>query len=337
MSDKLSAEQILSIVESYRAQRNYAKVGRNFGVSSSRVKKLYEKYKDSSREDIQADIAPKQSRYIRIMLKLFDRHSAPTVDEFDWERKELSQIAGFLGVDVPSNIGDNIYSIRHGREELPEELKKLALPLHWLLLPNGRGKYKFVKAKHFVLPHDAYLQAIKIPDSTPQIVAANAKGDEQAVLARVRYNRLLDIFLGISASALQSHWRTTVEFFGGSQIETDELYVGVDRHGAQYVIPVQAKGYKERIGAVQIIQDIYRCQEHFPHLQCVSIAAKIVKIDLGPDGQPMYTIAMMETAIEAGTLFDVIKRREQHYKMVPSSMISASDLDAYRKAAAAVA
>jgi hypothetical protein len=51
----------------------------------------------------------------------------------------------------------------------------------------------------------------------------------------------------------------------------------------------------------------------------------------------MYTIAMMETAIEAGTPFDVIKRREQHYKMVPSSMISASDLDAYRKAAAAVA
>ncbi len=56
--------------------------------------------------------------------------------------------------------------------------------------------------------------------------------DEQALLARVRYNRLVDIFLGIRAYSLQIHLRTNVKSKG--QIEIDEIYVGVDRHGSQY-------------------------------------------------------------------------------------------------------
>jgi hypothetical protein len=49
--------------------------------------------------------------------------------------------------------------------------------------------------------------------------------------------------------------RTTVEHFNRSQIETDEIYVGVDKAGIQYVIPIQAKGPDELIGAVQAVQD----------------------------------------------------------------------------------
>ena len=53
--------------------------------------------------------------------------------------------------------------------------------------------------------------------------------DEQALLAKIRYNRLLDVFLGISAYSLQNHLRTTVLHIG--QIEIDELYIGLDKHG----------------------------------------------------------------------------------------------------------
>ena len=42
------------------------------------------------------------------------------------------------------------------------------------------------------------------------------------------------------SSALQNHLRTTVAGMG--QVETDEIYVGVDRSGSHYVVPVQAKG-----------------------------------------------------------------------------------------------
>lgn len=90
---------------------------------------------------------------------------------------------------------------------------------------------------------------IKVPDATPGIIAKYALNDEQALLAKVRYNRLLDIFTGVTCYSLQNHLRTTVPNMG--QIETDELYVGVDKRGVHYVLPVQAKGGKDKLGIVQ--------------------------------------------------------------------------------------
>lgn len=270
------------------------------------------------------------SRYVQIMRRLFEKKGAAKVDEFEWARDDLSAIASELGVKVPSNIGDNIYAIRHGREELPEAVRALAGKKHWLLLPHGRGKYKFVKARHFVVEYDKFKQPIKVPDATPQIVAQHDRSDEQAVLARLRYNRLIDIFLGVSASALQSHLRITVEFFKRSQIETDELYVAIDRFGAQYVVPVQAKGRRDQIGAVQIIQDVYCCREKFPNLICRSIAAKTIDVQKSPSGD-IYTIALMEVFIRPGSQFDVAKGREEHYVLVPAHMIKPEELSQYRR------
>ena len=82
------------------------------------------------------------------------------------------------------------------------------------------------------------LVTVKIPDATPEIIAKYALSDEQALLARVRYNRLIDIFLGVTTYSLQNHLRTTVK--GVGQIEIDEIYLGIDRYGAHYVMPVQA-------------------------------------------------------------------------------------------------
>src|SRR5262245_43790037 len=86
--------------------------------------------------------------YVRIMEALFERHSAHAQDEFEWDRKEISEIAGELRVNVPKNLGDNIYAIRHGRNLLPDKIIGLASPRYWLLLPNGKGKYRFVKARN---------------------------------------------------------------------------------------------------------------------------------------------------------------------------------------------
>lgn len=65
------------------------------------------------------------------------------------------------------------------------------------------------------------LAETKIPDSTPGIIAKYALNDEQALLAKVRYNRLIDIFTGVACYSLQSHLRTTVPKIG--QVETDEI------------------------------------------------------------------------------------------------------------------
>jgi hypothetical protein len=270
--------------------------------------------------------------YVKVMEALFERHDASHCDSFNWSREEIREIADDLGVSVPKNLGDNIYSIRHGREALPENILDMAAPRHWLLLPAGKGKYKFLKGKAANFSPDLSLQGIKIPNSTPQIVEKYALGDEQAVLARIRYNRLIDIFLGITAAPLQSHLRTTVSYFDQSQIETDELYVGVDRKGAQYVIPVQAKGDREIVGAVQAIQDIRCCAEKFPNLICKALAAQTIKKERMSDGQEIYTIAMIELAIDPGTDVDVSKVQEKHYVLTKNSEISDDELKQYREA-----
>jgi hypothetical protein len=54
-----------------------------------------------------------------------------------------------------------------------------------------------------------------------------ALNDEQALLAKLRYNGLVDIFVGIACYSLQSHLRTTVSGLG--QVEIDEIYIGIDK------------------------------------------------------------------------------------------------------------
>ncbi|HZR27685.1 MAG TPA: hypothetical protein VFA71_02810 [Terriglobales bacterium] len=164
---------------------------------------------------------------------------------------------------LPKNIGEVVYSQRY-RAGWPEEIKAtISKGRDWIIVPAGRGRYSFklIRGSSRILPRlDAAV--IKVPDATPKIIAAYAQSDEQAVLARVRYNRLIDIFLGITAYSLQNHFRTSVKDMG--QIEIDELYVGVNREGQQFIVPVQAKGGSDQLSIIQAIQDIACCCEKFP-------------------------------------------------------------------------
>ena len=132
--------------------------------------------------------------------------------------------------------------------------------MEWIIEGVGRARYAFKLVRiNRILPNLALI-TIKIPDSTPEIVTAYALSDEQALLAKVRYNRLIDIFLGIVAYSLQNHLRTTVKKIG--QVEIDEIYVGIDSQGRQYVLPVQAKGGNDQLSVVQTKQDLACCREN---------------------------------------------------------------------------
>ncbi len=143
-----------------------------------------------------------------------------------------------------------------------------------------------------------------------------ALGDEQALLAKVRYNRLIDIFTGVTCYSLQSHLRTTVPNIG--QVETDEIYVGVDRRGAHYVFPVQAKGGRDKLGIVQIEQDIALCTNKFPSLICRPIAAQFIENDL---------IALFEFEDDEQ---GIAITSEKHYRLVLHDSITSADLETYR-------
>lgn len=160
--------------------------------------------------------------------------------------------------------------------------------------------------------------ARKIPDATPEIISKYALSDEQALLAKIRYNRLVDVFLGITAYSLQNHLRTKVANYG--QIEIDELYIGVDGRGAQYVVPVQAKGGNDRLGVIQTIQDTMFCraEERYRHCIVRPVSAQFIADD---------RIAMFELHFDGD---DVEIVNERHYCLVEAGEITAEDLDTYR-------
>ena len=196
--------------------------------------------------------------YSAILEKVFIDRYVKGRSSVDFSRDDIVNAARELGRALPKNLGDVIYALRY-RIAMPPSIAQTQPPgFQWVIEGTGRAKYAFrLSRQNKIMPNPA-LATIKVPDATPEIVGAFTQSDEQALLARVRYNRLLDLFLGLVTYSLQNHLRTAVAGIG--QIEIDELYVGVDRNGSQYVIPVQAKGGKDQLSPVQTKQDLACCR-----------------------------------------------------------------------------
>ena len=260
------------------------------------------------------------NRYDSLIQAVFLSHFVEGTAEFEFERSEIEEAARRLRIKLPKNLGDVLYTFRY-RAELPERIRALAPEgMQWVIESAGRGRYRFraTSAVAQITPNDRLLQ-IKVPDATPGLIAMYALSDEQALLAKLRYNRLLDIFTRVSCYSLQSHLRTFVTDVG--QVETDEIYVGVDRNGAHYVFPVQAKGGRDALNVVQIAQDMAMCSTKFPDLVCRAVGAQFMAQDL---------IAMFEFAEAEG---DIRIATEKHYRLVPPDELSAEDLERYRRGA----
>lgn len=239
------------------------------------------------------------------------------IKEIKFAREDLERAAKALDIKLPKNLGDVVYAIRY-RTRMPKSVLAIQPKgMEWIIEGVGRALYKFCLVPINRIVPNPQLASIKIPDATPEIISAYALNDEQALLAKVRYNRLIDIFLGVTAYSLQNHMRTTVK--GVGQIEIDEVYVAVDRRGVQYVIPVQAKGGRDQLSVVQTKQDLNCCAEKFPALVTRSVSAQFMH-----DSR----IAMFELAVENERVAIV---DEKQYLLVPASEIGQGDLLTYRK------
>ena len=105
---------------------------------------------------------------------------------------------------------------------------------------------------------------------------------------------------------------------GIGQIEIDELYVGLDKRGCHYVIPVQAKGGKDQIGIVQISQDIRFVEDKFPGMRCRAIAAQFMENEV---------IALFELTLQDDEIKVV---EERHYRLVPAKNLDRDNIRDYR-------
>lgn len=188
------------------------------------------------------------NRYSRLIESIFAKYFRKGINEIVFKRSEIEESAEELNIILPKNLGDILYTFRY-QSELPESITSTAPNgYEWMIRPAGRSKYKLALVQQSLVIPSNMMAETKIPDATPGIISRYALNDEQAALAKIRYNRLVDIFTGLTCYSLQNHLRTAVLEMG--QVETDEIYIGIDKRGVHYVLPVQAKGRKDKIGIV---------------------------------------------------------------------------------------
>ena len=256
------------------------------------------------------------NRYKLLIETIFANRYRRGSTRIEFERAELETTAEDMKLKLPKNLGDVIYAVRY-RTGMPDYIvKRQPSKMEWVIEGTGRGKYAFVLVPLNRIVPRKNLLTIDIPDSTPEIIRAYALDDEQALLAIVRYNRLVDTFLGLTTYSIQNHLRTTVKNLG--QIEIDELYFGIDTHGCHYVIPVQAKGGKDQISVVQTKQDIRWCAQKFPGMRCRAISAQFMTNE---------RVAMFDLTLQG----DVVKiADERHYKLTPYTSLDSTAILNYR-------
>ncbi|WP_035256752.1 hypothetical protein [Desulfatirhabdium butyrativorans] len=255
------------------------------------------------------------NRYGKIIESIFLKYYQAGATEVSFERSDIIDSARELDINLPKNLGDVLYSFRY-RADLPETIREKAPEGSvWIIRSVGRSHYKFVLTVQAKIIPSGMLVRTKILDATPGVIEKYALNDEQALLAKIRYNRLIDIFTGLTCYSLQNHLRTAVKGIG--QIEIDELYVGIDKRGVLYILPIQAKGKADQIGVVQIEQDFAACAAKFPELPCRSIAAQFMD---------HRTIALLELE---QTDQGILLTSEKHYSLVNPGDLSAEELKVY--------
>ena len=298
-----------------RALRVVAPRSRRDRKSGATKRRQIDIGRESSQEGLRP-MAKALNRYEFLIEKVFVDRYEKGATSLDFTREDIEDAASFLNIKLPKNLGDVLYSFQF-RNALPAHIVATQPEgMEWVIELAGRALYKFslVRANR-VLPREDLVR-IDIPDATPELIRAYALDDEQALLAIVRYNRLIDTFLGLTTYSLQNHLRTTVKGIG--QIEIDELYVGLDKRGCHYVIPVQAKGGKDQIGIVQISQDIRFVEDKFPGMRCRAIAAQFMENEV---------IALFELTLQDDEIKVV---EERHYRLVPAKKLDGDAIRNYR-------
>ena len=145
--------------------------------------------------------AKQQAGWKSALEELFHRHYKEGARKVEFDAEELNAAAHKHKV---RNQYDIVYNSRIWAKSVPLSVRgKCPKGYKWIIATERKGKYAFVTISESELVGFApnpQMAEIKVLDATPEIIAKYAKNDEQAALALVRYNRLIDIFTGIRGS-----------------------------------------------------------------------------------------------------------------------------------------
>jgi hypothetical protein len=86
-------------------------------------------------------MAGDKNRYVQIIEQIFLERYRKGASKVPFKRTDIIETAAALGIPLPKNLGDIIYSFRY-RTALPSAITKKAKEGYaWIIRPSGRGRY----------------------------------------------------------------------------------------------------------------------------------------------------------------------------------------------------
>ncbi len=248
-----------------------------------------------------------ETKYARILVEAI--RVVPgweTAEEIVFSQSDLREAAARLGSTV-RNFPDLTYNQR-SRAPIPKELAARGFRS---IEARGRGRFALVRIEDTIEVGDSVQTRVVAGGRIPPAIRALVSKDEQGILSAANYLDLISDFLGCSSLRLQGHLRTTGRM--GQQAEVDELYVTIlrdDQAGA--VVPIEAKGVRERISRSQVRSVVDTVLFRFPALDVIPLVLK-----MEPDGR-LLLVRFSWGLSEDGKVGDLAVADVVRYKVVPA-------------------
>jgi len=241
--------------------------------------------------------------YKSVLLEVFrSKKPGPKTGVIIFTQADLRAAADRLGLEV-RNFPDLTYNLR-SRAPLPAEILKAG---YSTIAIRGRGRYALVAADDKVAVPDGTEVSDISTASVPLPVRDLLRDDEQSVLSAIGYMDVISKFMGTNAYRLQGHLRTTGSL--GQQVEADDIWV-VEEKGSRTILPVEAKGPRERLGRQQMISTLDAVLSKIPGLQAVPLA-----VQLEPSGY--LAVIAFEYAKKGKTISSIEPKRFARYRPLP--------------------
>jgi hypothetical protein len=242
--------------------------------------------------------------YRPILLWVFRNGTPdPATGDLLFTQADLRKAAVELHLEA-KNFPDLPYNLR-SRSPLPQEIIDAGFTT---IAIRGKGKYALVMA----------VDKVEVPPETEVVRVSTARvpiairdilrTDEQSILSAIRYLDLISTFIGHKAHHLQGHLRTTGGL--GQQVEADDVWVGVRPDKSRVILPVEAKGPRERIGRHQMMSTVDAVLKKIPGFPVVPLAAQLEQSGL------LLLIEFSFQLVE-GKIASIQPTRFKRYRPVP--------------------
>jgi hypothetical protein len=176
--------------------------------------------------------------------------------------------------------------------------------------PNVRAEHQNQQRRRSPIVPSEHRFQLMLPDATPGIISAYVRSAPMRLLAKIRYNRLVDNALGLIAYSVESHVRATVPEVG--LVEIDEMYVGLKNDGRRLVIPLFVQGDDIQINIRHLEHARAFCNHYYPELTVCPLSVQFKRDEVAE-------VVVLFRLVEGNCQVRISE--EHQYRLVPAAEI----------------